>query len=156
MNKIYLIIIGLVFIVPNSLASDIGKALSRSEVSYLDLLANNLNMMTLMDMAIKHENDSENKIDSFTKYTVSKDHRLIIQNLYQVPVEMVTKEKCNELLGSLSQEIKGSDSDLTSTLRLIGAAMLTPQQASQVVKDAYIVAYVQAKENPQLGLNCTQ
>lgn len=157
MKKVYLTYIFCMFVMSSAAASDIGKALGKSDVSRLELIANNLNMITLIELSQEEKDKKQKKKggdieNTFTRYSVSKDYRLIIEDFYSAPVTSVTEKECNQQLKKLAET---DVPDLTEALLMISPVRLSPEQAQQISNEAHLVVYVQAKENSQLSLNCS-
>ena len=159
MRKVYIsFILGILF-TSNAFASDIGKALGRANVSQLQLIANNLNVMFLFSKAQESMQKEKPKSDSdisntLTKYSTSKDYRLIVEDFYKAPVTKVTNKECGELLGKLEGTVSGDGSSFDKFILMLSASKLSEAQAKEIAKEAYLVVYVQAEENSQLSLNC--
>lgn len=153
MKKMFFAIICSLLATSSALASDIGKALNKSDVSHLELLANNLNILTLIGK-VQDENkgnvSKEPTENTLTKYSVSKDHRMIIEDFFKAPVTMVTNKQCSTLLDKLAQDAL----KLSQVLVMISPTSLSPAQAQEITNNAKLVVYMQAKENSQLSINC--
>lgn len=160
MNKILSSFLVCLLATMNVYASDVGEVLDRKDVSRLELLANNLNIMFMMS---KYQEEKNKKSDTkgkgtqhtLTKYSVSKDHRLIINKFYSAPVAKVTKKECNTLLSELSTEVTDGESSLTKVMQLVSAYDLSARAANNIAQTAYLNVYIQANENKQLSLRCS-
>lgn len=158
MIKVYLFIC-MVFMTSNVFATDISKLLDRTDVTHLQLLANDLNMLTLIQKAKESVDQEKTKkmseiTNTLTRYSVSKDHKLVIESFYQAPVTKVTNNECNELVSKLSKDISGNDSTMTKLLLMLSTIKLNPTQTQQIADDSYLIVYMQAEENKQLSINC--
>lgn len=159
MKNLCLALVLSVFVATNGVASDIGKALAKSDVSHLELIANNLNVLAVMEKILKKMDQKEHKNNEsrenvLTKFLVSKDSRLIIEDFYSAPVTSVTDEVCKEQLVKLQESVSGSDSKISVTLSMLSPTKLTTEQAQQILDDAHLVVHMHAKENSQLSLSC--
>jgi len=158
MKKEYFALIFGICVASSVGASDIGRDLGREDVSRLELIANNLNVLAMMDRIEKSkeqksQHESEGIENTYTKFSVSDDHKLIIEDVYTAPVADVTNKVCGEQLVKLTESFF-SDNTMGVALSMLSPTALSSEQAQQLLNDSYFVVYMQAKENSQLSLSC--
>jgi hypothetical protein len=158
MKKEYMALILGVIVASNAEASDIGKALGKADVSRLELIANNMNMLAVIDRIQKGKEKkdqakNEGIENTYTKFSVSNDHKLIIEDFYSAPVTDVTNTICGEQLAKLADNVSGTNK-MGVALSMLSPTSLSSEQAQQLLNDSYLVVYMQAKENSQLSLSC--
>ena len=156
MKKTLLLGCGMLFAAMSTNASDIGVTLDRKDVSAFDLIANNLNIVYLMDKSQKDKSKKPEKVDQaeeiFSRFSVSKEHRLVIESFYKAPVAKVTKDECNMVLLKLAEE----KSQVSKAIVMLSPYKLSIDEAKQITDQAHLIAYLQAEENNQLSLNCSK
>lgn len=162
MKRIVIFVFVLCFFTGGVQADNVGRILAKTKVNHLELLASNLNMLYVVGKTIegnglknggKESGLHKDVGASYMKvFSVSKDDRLIISDYHKVPVADVTDKKCMELRDKLRNEI--TDEDTILAIIMLSVPRLSEEQALSLLKDAYTVVYVQARENPRLSISC--
>lgn len=160
MKKTALLLILTTLIVSNVIASNIEQRLSKTKVTHLELLANNLNILFWLNkINNKKEHEKKKTKDNaieevLVKFSTSKNHRLVIENFYIGPVQEMTDSVCKKQLDEVLEKMSNGNSKVSSITSMLHPIRLTPVEVQKLFDNAYITVYMNAKENSQLGIKC--
>lgn len=108
-------------------------------------------------MKDRNQNSTKSIRNTLVRYSLSKNHRLILNDYYEAPVTKVTNETCNTQLNKLVENITGGNGTgkrLSGLIAMLMPITLTTAQVQQLLDESYFVVHIQAIENPQLSLTC--
>lgn len=154
MKKICILVAFFSVFISNSYASKAGDAMARSDVSHLELLANNLNMFYLIKKDELQGGKESEIVESFVRFSTTKDKKLYIEAFYKAPVLKVTKDQCEATLKNSASKLRDPGSSISQVLPLMTVYSISAAQAQEILNESYMKVYLQAQENTELSIKC--
>ncbi|WP_295798228.1 hypothetical protein [uncultured Microbulbifer sp.] len=138
-------------------AQSFGNVLANNPTNHFELLVNNLNMLMLVkaeELREKSEESDDELKTKFMKVSATNDHKLVFTSIYEAPVALVSRAKCNEQLEEDFANMLGEDSPVPTLLQMVSYFKMTDAQASQMLRDSFLNINIHAAENPELSVSC--
>ena len=143
-----------VFGIVSAGAATLSKDLARSDVSHLELIANNLNLLTILQKNQHKEVSPEGMREQIVTFSVKDKKQLNVAALYSAPVGLVTSSQCNQTVNELSQTVRGEKSQFYKLISVLSPLSLTEIQSQEILKEASLFVSITADENKELRVAC--
>lgn len=129
------------------------EQLSKMEVSQLDLLVSNLNVILASDLDQEKPDTVLGTVRVFSRFSLSNSNQLMFDSVHTAPFTDVTKKKCDELAADATDFLT-SDS-FSNILRMLSHVSISGEELKPFLQSTYIYISITADENKDLRLTCT-